>query len=130
MKKVFSFVFALSALVLEILPWGAVCNFANPEGKVFRETFSYFSMIPYGNGNFFPLMTAILTAFLVLSLLFSLIKNGEKAENSAFFLSFAASILSICPILYGIRFYSIAGLGITILLFLSALLLWKKDRMK
>ena len=38
-------------IVLEILPYGAVCNFANPEGEVLRETFSNFDLTPFGYAN-------------------------------------------------------------------------------
>lgn len=47
-----------AALVLELLPWGAVLVFGRPaeDGTIgrFRETFSYFSLTPAGYANFFP----------------------------------------------------------------------------
>lgn len=49
MKKRFLYlIFPAVALILEILPFGAVCNFANPDGEPWRETFSYFSLTPFG----------------------------------------------------------------------------------
>jgi hypothetical protein len=128
-KKIVSFVFAFVAFILEILPFGAVCNFATPEGETIRKTYSYFSLVPYGYANFFPLMTAILTVILLPFLLFSLVTKSEKAENTAFFVSFAGTILSFCPLFYGIRNFSLMGLGISICLLFSALFLWKKERL-
>lgn len=45
----------IGIIVLEILPFGAVCNFAKaPEagGGVYRKTFSYFDLTPFGYANF------------------------------------------------------------------------------
>lgn len=46
------------AFVLELLPYGAVCNFANPDGKPWRRTYSYFDLTPFGYANFAPFLTA------------------------------------------------------------------------
>ena len=46
-KKLITLCTALIALVLEILPYGAVCNFANPEGEPLRRTYSYFDLTPF-----------------------------------------------------------------------------------
>ena len=43
-KKMITLALLLSALVLEILPYGAVLNFANPEGESWRKTYSYFRL--------------------------------------------------------------------------------------
>ena len=55
-------------VVLELLPWGAVCVFAgapgSPEGRV-RETYSYFDPLPFGYANLGPLMTAVLSCVLL-----------------------------------------------------------------
>ena len=37
-KRILMLFIALTALILEILPYGAVCQFANPEGAPWRET--------------------------------------------------------------------------------------------
>ena len=72
-KKVIVLCILLCTLVLEILPLGAVCNFGNPEGEPFRETYSYFSLIPYGYANFAPLITAVLTCVLLLIIIIAVI---------------------------------------------------------
>ena len=128
MKKRFAFILSLVVLFLEIMPWGAVLNFALDSGKTVRRTYSYFSLTPYGYANFFPLLTAIISALFIIILILSFFK--EKWEKSAFFLSFAGTILSLLPLTGGIRNFSLAGLGISFLLGLCALLLYQKEYLK
>ena len=59
--KITLLVSVIVSIVLEALPYGAVCNFATPE-KTIRQTFSYFSLTPFGYANFGPFITACLTA--------------------------------------------------------------------
>ena len=106
----------LCTLVLEALPYGAVCNFWNPEeSEPFRSTYSYFSLIPYGYANFSPLITAILTCVLLLILLISIIFKKGVGKKTAI-LAGITSLISLCPMLYGIDNYSIVGAGISICL--------------
>ena len=46
MKKLLLVFFPIIAFVLELLPYGVVLNFANPEGEPWRRTYSYFSLTP------------------------------------------------------------------------------------
>ena len=55
MKKISLVVFPALTIVLEALPLGAVCTFAPSPTERVRETFSYFSLIPFGYANFAPL---------------------------------------------------------------------------
>lgn len=66
MKKISLVVFPALTIVLEALPLGAVCTFAPSPTERVRETFSYFSLIPFGYANFAPLITAILTVVILL----------------------------------------------------------------
>ena len=61
MKKVCLAVLPALTIVLELLPFGAVCIFATSPTERVKETFSYFSLTPFGYANFAPLITAILT---------------------------------------------------------------------
>ena len=62
MKNKFIMLFTtFVALILEILPYGAVCNFANPDGEPWRYTYSYFDLTPFGYANFAPFIVALLT---------------------------------------------------------------------
>jgi hypothetical protein len=113
-KKMITLALLLSALVLEILPYGAVCNFWNPEEKVpIRETYSYFSIIPYGYANFGPLITAIFTCVLLVILVLSLLlkKNWNKTIT---ILSAIATLTSLAPLMFGISNFSIVGAMISV----------------
>ena len=74
MKKVCLAVLPALTIVLELLPLGAVCIFATSPTERVKETFSYFSLTPFGYANFAPLITATLTVAIFLLSLFSLKK--------------------------------------------------------
>ena len=111
-------------LALEILPYGAVCNFANPEGEPFRETFSYFDPLPFGYANFSPLLTAILTCVMAVLLVSYVFSGSRRAARGSFVLSLFATILSLCPLLYGLRYYSVVGGGISLTLLMETAVLY------
>ena len=103
------------ALVLEILPYGAICNFANPEGEPWRRTYSYFDLTPFGYANFAPFIVALLTCVLIILIVVSLVSKKEmKAPILA--VSAIATVLSLAPLLYGIRFFSVVGALISVAL--------------
>lgn len=107
-KKIILLCTALAALILEILPYGAVLNFGNPEGEPFRKTYSYFSMMPYGYANFGPLITAILTCIMLVIIVISiLIKKDWSKELSV--ISVFATLTSLAPLLMGIDDFSLVG---------------------
>lgn len=114
-KKLIILCILLCTLVLEILPYGAVCNFANPEGPPHSATYSYFSMIPYGYAHFSPLITAILTCVLLLIVMISIIFKKAIGKKTAI-LAGIASLISLCPMLYGLDDYSIVGALISLFL--------------
>ena len=112
-KKMITLALLLSALVLEILPYGAVLNFANPEGESWRKTYSYFSLTPYGYANFGPLITAILTCVLLVILVLSLLlkKNWSKSIS---IISAIATLTSLAPLMFGFSNFSLVGAMISI----------------
>ena len=118
-KKLITLCILLCTLVLEILPYGAVCNFANPEGAPRRVTYSYFSLTPYGYANFAPLITAILTCVLLLIVLISIIFKKAIGKKTAI-LAGISSLISLCPMLYGLDYYSIVGALISLCLIAGA----------
>ena len=74
-KKLIMLCTAIIALVLELLPYGAVCNFANPEGEPWRYTYSYFDLTPFGYANFAPFIVALLTCVLTVMIVVSLVSK-------------------------------------------------------
>ena len=107
-KKIITLALLLSALVLEILPYGAVCNFANPEGEPWRKTYSYFSMIPYGYGDFGPLITAILTCVLLVIIVLSILLKKDWSKSISI-ISAIATLTSLAPLMFGFSNFSLVG---------------------
>ncbi len=120
MKK-FEIILLISSIVkiiLEALPYGAVLNFPTPE-KTITQTFSYFSVNPFGYANFGPLLTAILSC-IILIFAAVLVLNKEKLTKPVFVLAVISVITSIMPLFMGC--YSIIGGIITTLCALEAIL--------
>ena len=107
---------SLVALFLEILPYGAVCNFMNIEGDPWRITFSYFSLTPYGYANFGPFLTAISTCVLILALGIYTLKEFAKLRSFAKLVSCIAIATSLWPLLLGISYFSAVGAFISLCL--------------
>ena len=130
MKKrgLFLLILPLVTLILELLPYGAVCNFANPEGKPWRQTYSYFSLLPFGYANFAPLFTAIVTCVLLLLLAVFLLTAKRRLLRSAAGASWVAAVLSLGPLVFGISFFSIVGALITLTLLAEAIILSRTSK--
>ena len=114
-----------AALFLELLPWGAVLNFARPEGEPFRQTYSYFSLTPFGYANFTPLLTGLLTAAACLLSVLCLLNRGKSARlrNGIFVVSVVLFVLSLVPLLlFGPAYMTAVSYGVTGLTAASALL--------
>ena len=112
-KRLLYLILPIITLILEILPYGAVCNFANPEGDPWRKTFSYFDLTPFGYANFAPLLTVILTCA-ILVMLFIYLFTGKQGIASATKVMVGIGMpLSLCPLLFGIHFFSVVGALIT-----------------
>ena len=120
MKKISLVVFPALTIVLEALPLGAVCTFAPSPTERVRETFSYFSLIPFGYANFTPLITAILTVVILLLSLISLKK--DSVFNALFVLSIITAIISLMPLTHRGNECSLVGALITIALVTESIL--------
>ena len=121
MKKFSLLISPLIVLILELLPFGAVLNFANPEGEPFRETFSYFSLTPFGYANFGPFITAILSCILLVSVIIYILKG--KLKKFVIILGILACAVSLSPLLFGLQYYSVIAGCITFFLGLEVMLI-------
>ena len=126
-KKFIILCTTLIALVLEILPYGAVCNFANPEGEPWRRTYSYFDLTPFGYANFAPFIVALLTCVLIILIVVSLVSK-KKMKAPILAVSAIATVLSLAPLLYGIRFFSVVGALISVALAITAVIAFIKEK--
>ena len=126
-KKLIILCTTLIALVLEILPYGAICNFANPEGEPWRRTYSYFDLTPFGYANFAPFIVALLTCVLIILIVVSLVSK-KKMKAPILAVSAIATVLSLAPLLYGIRFFSVVGALISVALAITTVVAFVMDR--
>ncbi len=125
-KKIILLFTTLVALVLEILPYGAVGNFANPEGEPWRYTYSYFDLTPFGYANFSPFIVALLTcALLILIVVAMLTKKTLRTPILA--ISVIATVLSLAPLLFGISFFSLVGAFISATLLITTAVAFVKE---
>ena len=129
-KRMLYLILPIVTLILEILPYGAVCNFANPEGESWRRTFSYFDLIPFGYANIAPLLTSITTCAILILLLVYLFTDKRCMISGTKALLCVAIILSLCPLLYGINFFSVVGALITVSLIAELVLLFITKALK
>ena len=124
-QPVIVFAVLIVILVLELLPYGAVLNFANAEGEVLRSTYSYFDLTPYGYANFGPFITAILTCVLLVISVINLLVDNDKIKMTIKIVSFIALVASLAPLV--VDCYSVVGGVISSLLLLVLIISLKKE---
>lgn len=131
-RKIAMTFLSVLTLILEILPYGAVCAFSDGETE-YRRTFSYFSLVPYGYANFSPLITAVLSCVILVLCIILCFRKSQKLNKALVTLSGLAAVISFAPFLrgFGFRFYGVCGAAITALLaviFILALSVKKRER--
>ena len=111
-----------AALVLELLPAGAVMVHAISPTERITQTHSYFSLVLVGNAHFTPLLTGAFTAAAMLCGIFSLARfeRPVKRRNAAFICSAAALLFSLAPlVLFGPVGMTAASYTVSGVIFLS-----------
>ncbi len=116
------------AIILEILPYGAICNFANLEGELLRRAYSYFDLTPFGYANFGPLITAILSCVLLVLALVAIFKQSKGLETTIKVISGIAVVTSLMPLTSGINTFSVIGALISMVLALNFGVCFIKDK--
>ena len=127
-KRLLYLILPVITLILELLPYGAVCNFANPEGEPWRETYSYFDLTPFGYANFTPFLTAVVTCLVLALLLLYWAKGSQKVGLLARNILAFGAVVSMGPLAFGLRFFSPVGALITVTLVVELFLLHRKLR--
>ena len=110
-------------LVLESLPYGAVCIFAPSPTERIKETFSYFDLTPFGYANFAPLFTGIITCIILLLLGIYCITGKTRLAIMAKNILYVCAVFSLGPLVLGFHFLSVVGVLITLCLIGEILLL-------
>lgn len=124
MKKRFLYLLLpIVTLVLEILPYGAVCIFASSPTERIRQTFSYFDPLPFGYANFAPLLTAIITCVIMILLIVFWIKGSIPTATAAKRVLYVAIALSLGSLVLGVAYFSLVAGLITLSLIAELLLL-------
>ena len=121
MKKIALIGLPVIAIILEILPNGAVLNFANPEGAPMQNTYSYFSLTPFGYANFGPFITAVFTCVLLVLAIIYAITNNRNVYVSVKIVSAIAVVTSLMPLLYGFDYFSLVGVIISAVLVMETI---------
>lgn len=124
-KKLTAVLLPVTAIVLELLPYGAVLNFAPGPGETLRKTYSYFSLMPYGYANFGPLLTALLTCVILLLTVVLLFKDSKGIRKSIFVCSIIAIVTSLMPLMFGFSYFTVVGGCITVVLVAECLVMRK-----
>lgn len=113
-KRLLYLILPIITVILELLPFGAVCNFANPEGAPWRETFSYFSLTPFGYANFAPFLTAVISCVALALLVLHAMTGKRGLALSARNILAMATVVSMGPLTFGLSYYSLVGGLITV----------------
>lgn len=127
-KRICCLILPVVTVILELLPFGAVCNFMNPEGAPWRETFSYFSLTPFGYANFAPFLTAVVTCIVLALLIVYCVIGKQGIARKAGNILAVAVILSLGPLVFGISYYSLVGGLITATLAVEWFVLYRSFR--
>ena len=117
--KITLLVSVVAAIIIEALPFGAVCNFATPE-KTITQTFSYFSLIPYGYANFGPFLTAVSTCILFIFAIILFTPKAKKIITAAAVISGFSLFTSVLPlIMFGGSCFNLVSVFISLLMLLQ-----------
>ncbi|CDX04618.1 hypothetical protein [Desulfitobacterium hafniense] len=94
-KKGISICCMLVAIILMATPYGIAMTFAPGPTELVTRYFSYFSLMPFGYGNWLPIITALLSIVVVFLLLLGIRKaNTGKAVRVCLVVCIIASVLS------------------------------------
>ena len=129
-KKLTVLLSLLLTLGLECIPFGIRMRWMTPPGEEARITWhAYFSMLPFGYGDIFPLATSLLTAALLLVYLITLyIGEGGCLLNTLSVLASVFSILALGMQIFLLGYLSPIGAGIAALLVFTSVLIFRKEK--
>ena len=133
-KRILAICFMVASIVLMAMPFGVRMNFGNPDGAPFVYYYSYFSGMPLGYANWFPIIAAVLAIVVTLLLIIKVSKRVTNDNSPG-----KAEIICICvciiaSVLSWVVFNAISVVGVIVLLLHAAtftlLILRKKHDVK
>jgi len=107
-KKITLICTSAAAIILEILPFGAVCVFSGGAKDVYK-TYSYFSFTPFRNGIYGPIVTAVASCLVLGMSVFYYYKTKKNIETAIAFISLISFLASVTPLFYGIEHFTVIG---------------------
>lgn len=115
-KRLLLLVFPAVALVLELLPKGVMMQFAVPPGEPpIIEYHPYFSLFPFGYGNFAPFPTALITLIVFITLAVYCKNGNYNLINLSRGFLCVGVLFSVIPfVLFGIKTLTLVGALITL----------------
>ena len=120
---------AVTILSLELLPYGAVLEFAHMSPDLtlsyYEQHFSYFDPMVYGHGHFGPLITAVLTCMLAVITVIAVFFKNRAVRIALRAVSVLTLLFSLTPMLTGC--YSPVGMAISVLLLVTCIISLKKE---
>lgn len=127
-KRLLLLIAPIIAIILESLPNGVILKFADPEFS-FIETFSYFSLFPFGLAHFGPLPAALLTCVLLLLTFVYVFVPKRSLLTAAAAISIISGLLSVLSvIMFGLEYLNVINAAVTLLLFAEAVMLIVKRK--
>ena len=116
--KISLLVSVVVSIILEALPYGAVCNFATPE-KTLRTLFSYFDLTPFGYANFGPFLTACLSCVILLLSVLMFVSDKPVINKAATIISAVTIVTSLMPLMFDVSYFSIIGGILSVLMIIQ-----------
>ena len=117
-------------LILEIIPYGAVLNFGvatgDGGGTTIRQLYSYFDPLVFGYANFAPMITGIFTCITLLFVIRYCVSGQNRPAIVARKLCLVTAVINLCPLFYGIRYFSLVAAFVSISLVMESWLLTKE----
>ena len=120
-----------ASIVLMALPYGVRMSFAAPGGSPHVIHHSYFSGLPIGYGNWFPVIIALLSIAITIILIIKVIRNISDGKMFGKAVFICLCICLMASLLSWILFSAISVVGVIVFLLHAATLaigIIKKDR--
>ena len=128
-RSFFLLAITILTLILELLPYGAVLEFAHMSPELtlsyYEQHFSYFDPSVYGYGLFGPLLTAVSTCILAVFAVVAVFLEGRAVRIALRLASLLTLLFSLTPMLTGC--YSPVGMAISALLLVTCIMSLKKE---
>lgn len=120
--RLLSLVSLAAALALELTPWGVVLSFFAGPDRTFLSTCSFFSLLPFGYGNWFPLIAGWLTVLALFGQLWTVLRAGRtrRLPGAVLVCTLLAAAAALVQALLSAGSAAAAGWTVPLLLLLSA----------